>query len=95
MAFRTGIDLSQQILPTEPEYLYLPEAGVSLSLARAAVVEWPNLELRKEAITLIKTLEDELAGSQRQLLLRSLDDYSMFSRQAVEDLFGLLREASA
>ena len=33
VAFRTGIDLAQQKLPTGPEYLYLPDAAAAIERA--------------------------------------------------------------
>ena len=90
VAFRTGVALTQQKLPTGPEYLYLPNAEATIQRARVEVMGWRDLELRQPAMGMIKSLEEELLGDQHQLLLR-LDDYPKSTRQADEALFALLR----
>lgn len=48
VAFRTGIDLSKQRLPSGPEYLYLPAAADAIQRARAEVLGWHDLDLRRQ-----------------------------------------------
>ena len=90
VAFRTGIDLTRQRLPQDPRYVYLPDAVVALQQARAACVGWDDLELRRSAMALLRNLEYEIEGGQRQLLLRR-DDYSSLNQTATERAFALLR----
>lgn len=90
VAFRTGIDLMQQRLPVGVEYLYLPDAESAIQRTRVDVMGWRDLELRRLAMGMIKSLEDELLGGQHQLLLR-LDDYPRSTRQSDKAVFDLLR----
>lgn len=75
VAFRTGIDLTLQRLPSGPSYLYLASAEEAVHGARAAILSWEDLESRRKAMAEIRALESELEGRQRQLLLRE-DDHS-------------------
>jgi hypothetical protein len=93
VSFRTGIDLTQQRLPSGPEYLYLPVAAVAVQRARAEVVQWDDLDRRREAMVFINILEEDVAKGQRQLLLR-LDDHSALRKDAVEGVFTLLRTSA-
>lgn len=88
--FRDGIDLTQQKLPSGPEYLYLPDAEEAVRRARADVITWRNLERRREAMILINNLEEDVRNGQEQLLLR-LDDYEKATRDVDEAVFALLR----
>lgn len=94
VAFRTGIDLTQQRLPTSPEYLYLPDARLAVEHARSAVVGWENLDLRQRCLTFIGSLQSELEGGQRQLLLRPGDyyGYSGLREHMLDAVFGILRQ---
>jgi hypothetical protein len=74
VAFRTGIDLSLQRLPSGPQYLYVPDAPTAVQRARAEVVQWDDLDRRRRAMILIGILEEDVAGGQRQLFLRRDDD---------------------
>lgn len=76
VTFRTGIDLSRQLLPVGSEYLYMVDAAVGVQRARAAVTAWHDLAARREALTLIDILAAEVSGGQRQMLLRR-DDYPL------------------
>lgn len=95
VAFRTGIDLTQQRLPSGPEYLYLHDAKATVERAKAALLDWQdNSELRRVAFSMIETLEDGIKNGQRQMLLRA-DDYYQYSslpRQSVDKVFALLSE---
>lgn len=94
VSFRTGIDLAQQRLPSGPQYLYLPDAATAVQRAREEVIGWNDFELRREAMVLIRTLEFELQGGQRQLFLRT-DSPSPLRREAEEPVFGILRRFAA
>jgi hypothetical protein len=93
VGFRTGIDLAQQRLPSGPEYLYLPDAATTVQRARAEVVQWDDLDRRREAMVLINILEEEVVKGQRQLLLRP-DDYSALRKDAIDGVFTLLRASA-
>jgi hypothetical protein len=86
VSFRTGIDLSQQKLPTGPMYLYLPDAAAAVARARAAVSEWYDLGMRNQGLSLLKSIELESQGGQRQLLLRA-DDYETRAPELVDGVF--------
>lgn len=89
VAFRTGIDLTKQRLPSGPQYLYLPDAPAAFALAKSAAQQWSDPGLRKEALSFLDSESFELKGGQHQLLLRA-DDYSR-SREVVDKVFALLR----
>jgi hypothetical protein len=95
VGFRTGIDLTQQRLPSGPEYLYLPDAAAAVQRARAEVVQWDDLDRRREAMVFNNGLEEDVAKGQRQLLLRP-DDYSVPKdvKDALESVFTLLRASA-
>lgn len=69
VGFRGGIDLSQQVLPTDASYLYLPKASESIAAARRAVVEWNELELRRKALAILQSYELDVDGGQEQLFI--------------------------
>ena len=91
VGFRTGIDLTQQRLPSGPEYVYVPDAATAVQRARAEVIGWEDLELRRDAMTFINGLEQDVAQGQRQLLLRP-DIYFRPQRKVVAAVFPLLRQ---
>lgn len=94
VTFRTGIDLTKQILPSGKDYLFLPDAASAVSRAKSRVMGWEDEEMRRAAMTFIQGLEYELLGGQQQLLLRATDydGISGISRKAVDAFFALLRE---
>ena len=91
--FRTGIDLTQQRLPGGAEYLYLPDPMPVIERVRTEVLGWLDFEHRRIALIMLKTMEEQVAGGQRQLLLRASDHYAYASlpREAVDNIFALLR----
>jgi hypothetical protein len=94
--FRTGIDLTQQRLPSAPCYLYLPDAVEALERSRAVVVGWKNPQLRRPALVILNGLLQNVREGQRQLFLR-MDNYlglSSIPDEAVEKVFALLRGES-
>lgn len=97
VGFRTGIDLTKQVLPLGEDYLYLPQAASAVAQAKSRVVEWSDEQMRQGATTIIQGLEYELSGGQHQLLLRASDCYRVSGtpRTAVDGLFALLREDGA
>lgn len=95
VAFRTGIDLTQQVLPSGKDYLYLPHAASAVAYTKSRVGGWADEEARRDAMVIIQALEYSLSGGQQQLLLRASDSYEIFPRKVVDDLFSLLRQNTA
>ena len=89
VGFRTGIDLTQQLLPSGPEYVYVPSAKSALQRARQAIEGWETPDIRERALVFIQTLELEASEGQRQLLLR-FDDFPGTERDVVERVLRLL-----
>jgi hypothetical protein len=94
VTFRTGIDLTTQILPSGKDYLFLPHAAATVSRAKSHVSDWNDQDMRRGAMAIIQGLEYELLGGQQQLLLRASDRYGIsgIPWKAVDSLFALLRE---
>jgi uncharacterized protein YjbI with pentapeptide repeats len=92
VAFRTGIDLSLQRLPSGETYLYLPDASAALQRAREAISGWENAAHRERVLAFLRSLEDELAGGQNQLLL-SRGGYPGLPGDAAAAVFELLNLA--
>ena len=93
VAFRTGIDLSLQRLPTGTEYLYLPNAHESLQHVMDRLLFLEDNGVRAAAISFTQSLERELSGGQRQLLLRPEDftKQRALNNNAVQEVVNLLR----
>jgi hypothetical protein len=89
--FRGGIDLTQQRLPSGSEYLYVADAAQAVERARAQVIVWDDLELRRSALVLIGILEKDVAGGQRQLFLRPAGLHSVLGKDAVDAVAALLQ----
>jgi hypothetical protein len=89
VAFRGGIDLSAQRLPTGPDYLYLPDAASAIAHAVEAVTGWPDDDRKKLGLRLLDIFTSELKGGQQQLLL----DRTTFRRHkdVIDDVFAALR----
>jgi hypothetical protein len=97
VGFRTGIDLTKQILPSGEDYLYLPRAASAVAHAKSGVAGWDDQAMRRGARAMIQGLEYELSGGQQQLLLRASDSYGVsgIPRKAVDELFALLSVGGA
>jgi hypothetical protein len=94
VTFRTGIDLTKQVLPSGRDYLYLPNAVASVKRTRSCILRWDDLESRRAAMAFIKALEYTLTDGQQQILLRTSDYPSLSSlpKHAVDEIFVLLQE---
>jgi uncharacterized protein YjbI with pentapeptide repeats len=92
VAFRTGIDLEQQKLPTGPEYLYLPDAAGAIERAKATVQEWYDAGMRERGLSLLSTLAMGVEGGQRQELFRANDFYGIDPLEVVDGVFAALRD---
>jgi hypothetical protein len=97
VVFRTGIDLTKQVLPSGKDYLYLPHGASTVAHAKSRVATWDDEQMRQGAMAIIQGLEYTLSGGQQQLLLRPSDRYGIsgIPRRAVDDLFVLFREDGA
>jgi hypothetical protein len=97
VTFRTGIDLTKQILPSGEDYLFLPQAASAVSRTKSHVANWGDEKMRRAATPIIQGLEYELLGGQQQLLLRSSEFYGVSSipREAADGVLALLREGNA
>jgi uncharacterized protein YjbI with pentapeptide repeats len=69
VAFRTGIDLSLQRLPSGDRHLYLPDAPAAVRQAREAVLGWADVAHRQQAMAFLRSPEGELRDGQNQLLV--------------------------
>jgi len=94
VSFRTGIDLTKQILPSGQDYLYLSDAISAVTEARSDIIGWKDLEMRRAAMVIIKGLEYNLGGGQKQLILRATNYYSISAlpRNVVDRIFALFKE---
>ena len=81
VGFRTGVDLSKQRLPDGPKYLYVPNAERAIGFTRSRVLAWEDSEDKKSAISMLRALDFESSGGQRQLLLYR-DDYLLPNGQS-------------
>jgi len=93
LSFRTGIDLTQQKLPIGPEYVYVPNAENAVRQARAEILEWKDIELRRLSMVLISTFEEEIQAGQQQILFRAAD-YTKSLRRSADAVFALLKKYS-
>lgn len=89
VAFRTGIDLTQQRLPCGPEYLYVSDAPRAVAEARSAAQLLADQNLRTEVLKLLDSFNLGLEGGQRQFLLRK-SNYSVYSRDVIDIVFDFL-----
>lgn len=85
VAFRTGVDLTRQRLPSGEEYAYIDDAAVAVRRARRAFNVWEDPEMKKRARGVLAVMEADVAAGQRQLFVR-VDDYPRASRPAIRAL---------
>lgn len=55
------------------------------------MVEWSDLELRREAMVIVQVLELELEGGQKQLFLRTKDLISKVPRKVADKVVSSLQ----
>lgn len=93
VSFRTGVDLTKQRLPSGASYIYLPDAAIAVERTRSVLASLNDGSLRRSALTILEVFDREISEGQRQLLLREDDyyRYSALSREAVSEVFSLLR----
>lgn len=87
--FRTGIDLTQQILPTGPGYVLILDAKEVLPLLRGKVEAWPDSEIKKCALIEVDIWLENLDEGQEQVFFDMADADRDF-RAAKESLRELL-----
>jgi len=93
VAFRTGIDLSQQRLPVGTRYLYIAHAEATLQQARKTLLEFDEGDDTRRAVQLIDSMiEYDLSGGQQQLFLQK-DNYLSWGRRPVDLAFAVLKSA--
>lgn len=85
VAFRTGIDLSKQRLPSGPEYTYLADAPSAVRRARIAFNALTDPDVKKRVRGVLAVMEEDVAAGQDQLLIR-IDDFPRASRSAIQEL---------
>ncbi len=91
VAFRTGIDLTQQKLPSGPQYLYIADGVRAIRDARAEIISWRDHPLRQATLALLSVLEDQVADGQEQLFLR-INDFKSIDKSAAEALRGVFEK---
>jgi len=94
--FRDGIDLTEQRLPTGPEYLYVPDALSAVKRLRSALEDWDSsAETRRHAFIWLHIFEEIVKRGQKQLFLRPQSNYRLSEeapeREALDKVFELLR----
>jgi hypothetical protein len=96
-AFRTGIDLERQVLPTSPEYLYLPNAGATIDRALSSLNLDADRPAHADAVRLLRQFKRDVEDGQRQLFLRAADFHAVRSspRAYIDRVFELLAKAAA
>jgi hypothetical protein len=85
VAFRTGIDLFNQRLPSGPEYAYLEDASSAVRQARSAFNALADPEEKKRVRGALAVMEEDVAAGQGQLLIR-VNDYPRASRPSIQRL---------
>jgi hypothetical protein len=89
-AFRRGIDLRKQQLPSGSGYLTLVDARAAVVFARREVSGWDDDERRRHALQLLGIFMEDVANGQDQLFIRPDDFTRLYDRQLLEDLSALL-----
>jgi len=87
VAFRTGVDLDKQKLPTGPRYVHVVNAESAIAHTRAAVSEWQDESEMMDALAILRWLEKETRGGQDQLFLQENDSRDV----TMTKVFELLR----
>lgn len=90
VAFRGGVDLSMQSLPSSEQSILLIGAEEILRNAYSKIISWSDLELRRQCLNLIKFLEFELEDGQKDLFF-TLSDFPKKQRDSVVELSRLIQ----
>jgi hypothetical protein len=89
VAFRGGIDLTSQNLPSGPEFIYLPDAALAVARGWRFAVGMSDLDLRSRTLAFLRSLERDIEG-QEQLFI-SLIGIDRRQREAIEAISEVLR----
>jgi hypothetical protein len=65
--FRFGVDLGKQLLPSGPDYLFIPEAARVLAAAYRDAATMDDLEKRRILISIIQSRQEAVTTGQRDL----------------------------
>jgi hypothetical protein len=68
IGFRGGVDLTRQVLPSGPEYVYLPDAARALAAVRTRVEEVAQGRPKELALMWLDVIQEDVDKGQRQLL---------------------------
>jgi hypothetical protein len=96
VGFRTGVDLTQQRLPSGGQYVYLEDAGPALDRARDLLVASGLVKLvgeNADRVPVIDQLRDTVQQGQQQLLI-SKDTYARMSAEELDVIFHALASVS-
>jgi hypothetical protein len=72
-AFRGGVGLNEQVLPSRRDYLLVPDARGAVVRARAEVALCESDTRREEALALLRLFVEDVDRGQEQLFLRPAD----------------------
>lgn len=84
VSFRTGIDLSQQQLPSGPAYLYVADAQAAIAYARRVVSGWEDDQKRTAGLAILRRLERAASDGQGQMLLETKAGRDLARREVLE-----------
>jgi hypothetical protein len=94
--FGKGIDLTQQRLPSGPQYIYVADAAAAVARVQSGLETWnPTSEVHRIAIIIADVFKKAVDEGQQQLFVQ-LDTYyrlseKIFPREAVDRVFALMR----
>lgn len=97
VSFRTGIDLTEQQLPTGPDYIYVANAEAALPRVRDEVTRWPDPEQRRLAMVLVNIIQEDLdrasdssfCAATTTHAIRPTTPYSTSSASTAESCIGI------
>jgi hypothetical protein len=90
MDFRTGIDLTLQCLPNDPnKYLICLDPEPKLDELRRRFLSLRDLERREQAFTILESLQSEVRGGQAQLFICK-DSMEPFDEQLMAEIYAVL-----
>ena len=90
VGFRTGIDLRQQLLPSTSGYAFIFDAETAIHRAERTLGSWAESTNRAKSLRLLQTIKRELAGGQKQLLLRRGTYRRVYDARIEDTIFELL-----
>lgn len=91
-SFVMGIDIGAQMWPESDRYIRLDRMSERLRLVRAEVVHWTDLKDRKEALTILEILGEDVATGQEELFA-NCSDLAVGAPEVCERVWNLLAGA--